>query len=64
LRSEPLTKAAQGTVVLALVLGSLGAGAADSLASASAGHQPTTVRLAPNVHPLHARGIVQRPWMT
>jgi hypothetical protein len=64
LRSEPLTKAAQGTVILALVLGSVGAGAADSLASAGTGHQPTTVRLAPSVHPIRAHGIVYRPWMT
>jgi hypothetical protein len=63
LRSEPVTRAAQGTVVLALVLGSIGAGAGEAMASTGAGHQPGTIRVAHNVHPIHTSGAITRPWM-
>jgi hypothetical protein len=68
LRNDPLAQAARGILILAFVLGSLGADAAVSSGQGSAGHatgrQPEVgIHLAASVEGISGGRITPLPWM-
>jgi hypothetical protein len=68
LRTDPLGRAARGIVILALVLGGLGADAAATSGYGSgdhaSAHQPTgNIRLGANSYLISRDHITGRPWM-
>jgi len=68
LRTDPLVWTARGILILALVLGSLGADAAASSDYGSADHASThkpagNIHLAASAYPIRSSQIIHTPWM-
>ncbi len=68
LEADPLVRAARGILILAVILGSLGADAMVSSGYGSASHasahqQAASVRLAASAHPIGSGHSANSPWM-
>jgi hypothetical protein len=67
-QADPLVRAARGILVLAVILGSLGADATASSGYGIAGHasghqQAGNIRLTASAYPISSRQIPDTPWM-
>jgi hypothetical protein len=68
LQADPLVRAARGILILAVILGSLGADATAWSAYGSADHasthrQAASIRLTASAYPIGSRRIPDAPWM-